>query len=286
MQKINEKLRFKCGIYEFFNLENGKRYVGSSINIYNRLHEHVHNLKNNKAHNKHLQASWNKYGEDNFIYNVLEFCSEDLQFEREQYYIDLIHPEYNLTYNVIANTEHTVSEECKKKISETLKAKYKSGEIQTYRQNHAWIKCYIYNVRTFKLEAECDCLADAFKLMKHTGIKGDKAFSNLFKNRYILSKIKFSDKNSLINYISKNFLIANSKWGKYIIVEDSKGNIKYYRELMNAAQDNSSSKSTLGKHGDATKENPYLIRKSNCLFYYSNEYIPITGYEAVPIEES
>lgn len=33
-------------------------------------------------------------------------------------------------------------------------------------------------------------------------------------------------------------------------------------------------------------ENPYLIRKSNCLFYYTNEFTPITGYEAVPIEGS
>ena len=56
MQKIDENLRFKCGIYIFINLENGKRYVGSSNNLYNRLHEHYHNLKNNKSHNKHFQA--------------------------------------------------------------------------------------------------------------------------------------------------------------------------------------------------------------------------------------
>lgn len=42
----------------------------------------------------------------------------------------------------------------------------------------------------------------------------------------------------------------------------------------------------MGKHGDASKENPYLIRKSNSLFYYTNEYYPITGFEAVPIEKS
>lgn len=285
MQKIDEKLRFKCGVYEFFNLENGKRYIGSSVNIYNRLHEHIHNLKNNKAHNKHFQSAWNKYGEDNFIYGVLEYCSKDLQFEREQYYLDLIHPEYNLTYNVIANTGKSLSEETKKKISETLKAKYASGEIQTYKQDHAWVKCYIYNIRTFKFEAECKCLADAFRLLKTTGNKGDRAFNNLFKNRYILSKTKFSNKNELVNYISENFLVANSKWGKYIIVEKD-GIIKYYRELSTAAQENSSSKSTLGKHGDATIEKPYLIRKSNSLFYYTDEYIPITGYEAVSIEES
>ena len=143
MEKISEKLMKKCGIYLIFNLVSGKRYVGSSINIYNRFHEHIHILKRNEAHNKHLQNSWNKYGEESFVFQVLEYCEPKVQFEREQYYIDLIKPEYNLTLNVVANTGHKVEEETKKKISNTLKAKYASGEITTYKQEHAWIKCYI-----------------------------------------------------------------------------------------------------------------------------------------------
>lgn len=287
MQKIDEKLRFKSGIYEFFNLDNGKRYIGSSKDIYNRLHEHYHNLKYNKAHNKHFQAAWNKYGEDNFIYNILEFCKEEVRFEREQYYIDVINPEYNLTNYVIANTGHKVSNECKEKISETLKKKYASGEITTYKQEHAWIKCYIYNIRTFKFEAECKCLADAAKLLtKSRSLSSNRAFNNLFLNRYIITKNKFNNLNELLNYVSEKFLTANSTKGKYIIIEKPDKTIKYYRDLASAAQENSSSKSTLSKQGSATKENPYLIRKSNCLFYYTNEFIPITGYEAVPIEES
>ena len=94
----------KCGIYLIFNLVSGKRYVGSSINIYNRFHEHIHILKRNEAHNKHLQNSWNKYGEESFVFQVLEYCEPKVQFEREQYYIDLIKPEYNLTLNVVADT--------------------------------------------------------------------------------------------------------------------------------------------------------------------------------------
>lgn len=43
MQDINYKLKNKSGIYSFLNLVNGKRYVGSSVDLYNRLH--VHNLK-------------------------------------------------------------------------------------------------------------------------------------------------------------------------------------------------------------------------------------------------
>ena len=75
MEKISEKLMKKCGIYLIFNLVSGKRYVGSSINIYNRFHEHIHILKRNEAHNKHLQNSWNKYGEESFVFQVLEFVN-------------------------------------------------------------------------------------------------------------------------------------------------------------------------------------------------------------------
>lgn len=57
MNKIEFILNDKCGIYIFTNLVNGKRYVGSSKNLYNRLHEHLHNLNCGKAHNKYFQAS-------------------------------------------------------------------------------------------------------------------------------------------------------------------------------------------------------------------------------------
>ena len=67
MNKIENELRGKSGIYLIVNLVNGKRYIGSSVDIYNRLHDHLSNLKHNRAHNAHLQAAWNKYGDKAFI---------------------------------------------------------------------------------------------------------------------------------------------------------------------------------------------------------------------------
>ena len=283
MDKIDFKLKGKCGIYEIFNMESGKRYVGSSVDIYNRLHEHVHNLKNNKAHNKHLQSSWNKYGEDCFLYSVLEYCTPDIRFEREQYYIDTLKPEYNFTLNVIANLGHSPSEEVREKISNTLKRKYASGEIKTYRQDHAWKKTYIYNARTLKLEAVCDCTADAGRLLRNKE-KTNMLDTVLYSNRYIISFSEMSNKNELANYVNKNFLVANSKFGKYIIC-DKDGKLTYYRTLIDCARNNFSSKSTLSKHSNATKENPYIIKQTGAKFFYSDEYIPVE-LEAVPIEES
>lgn len=283
MNKIEYILQGKSGIYMFINLTNGKRYIGSSKDIYNRIHEHVHNLNNQKAHNKHFQASWNKYGENSFIFTVLEYCSEDSRFEREQYYLDVINPEYNLTNNVIANSGQSPSEETRIKISNTLKEKYKTGEIQTYRQEHAWIKTYIYNIRTLKLEAECDCRNDAFKILNCK--KPGNPEKVLYKNRYCLSSVKFNSKSELQNYVNKNFLVANSKFGKYIITENPSGELTYYRTLVDCARDNFTSSSTLQKHSNASINEPYLIRKSGNNFYYSNEFYEIKN-TAVPIEKS
>lgn len=283
MNKIEFKLKGKCGIYVFTNLENGKRYVGSSVDLYNRLHEHVHNLKNNKAHNAHFQASWNKYGEDSFIYGVLEYCNEANQFEREQYYIDLIHPEYNLTLNVVANFGHKVSESTKEKISKTLKDKYKSGEITAYRQNHNWKKTYIYNIRTFKLEAECDCEADAFRLLKQKNTHNNSR--RIFSNRYIMVYNKFDTLSSLKNYFYENFYKqTRSSFGNYIVTEDEDGNLQYYESLIACAHYNIASKSTLSKH-KSFKENPYIL-KNGKKFYYLQNYIPYTENRAVLIEQS
>jgi len=285
MNKIEFILKDKCGIYIFTNLINGKRYIGSSKNLYDRLRIHVHNLNNNKAHNKHFQASWNKNGEENFIYSILEFCNEDIRFEREQYYLSVLKPEYNLTENVVANFGSSPSQEVRDKISNTLKEKYSSGEIKTYRQEHSWQKCYIYNIKDLTLVSECACKADAFKLLKCSDRDNSVLKHALFYEKYCISLEKFNTQSELQNYVNENVLTCISGKGKYLITEDDLGNLKYYRTIVECANMNQSSKSTLSKHTDATIENPYIIKQTKNKFYFSNSFIPLKE-TAVPIEES
>jgi hypothetical protein len=42
-----------------------------------------------------LQRAWNKHGENNFVFSVLEECSVEMLFQREQYWIDLKKRDYN-----------------------------------------------------------------------------------------------------------------------------------------------------------------------------------------------
>lgn len=284
MNTILKNLQFKCGIYIFTNLENGKRYIGSSKNLYSRLHEHVHNLNSGKAHNKHFQSAWNKYGEENFVYGILEYCPEENQFVREQYYLDFMQPEYNKSGNVVANIGASPTKEVRAKISQTLKTKYASGEITTYRQEHTWVKTWIYNVKTLKLEVECPCRADALNMLRKTKNTAYREYT-LFNNRYCISSVKFTYRYELLNYISKYIMVANSKFGKYIISENQDGFRTYYRDLTSCARDNFTSKSTLSKHSNASIDNPYVMKKTNNKFYYSNEFLPFDK-DAVLIEES
>ena len=284
MNKIEFNLKGKSGVYMFFNIESGKRYVGSSVDIYNRIHEHYYNLKNNKSHNAHFQSSWNKYGEDAFIYCILEYCNPESRFSREQYYIDTLKPEYNLTLNVVANFGHNVSDETKNKISNTLKEKYKSGEIETYKQQHNWKTTYIYDVITKTLVGEFPYHKAALKFLSDKN--GSYSENKLYKKRYCISETKFVYLNDLVNHINEKVLTATSTIGKYIISESPKGELFYFRTLPDCAKICGSTQSTLSKHSDATLENPYIVKKTGYKFYYSNEYIPIKINTAVLVEKS
>lgn len=86
------------GIYKIENLVNGKVYIGQAVDIECRWISHISMLKNNKHHSKHLQNSWNKYGEENFKFEIIEECSFEELNEKEIYWINKFKENcYNLT---------------------------------------------------------------------------------------------------------------------------------------------------------------------------------------------
>ncbi len=87
------------GVYCVINIINNKKYIGSASGIgmiFERLIKHRSTLLLNKHYNKHFQKAWNKYGKDSFEIEILEVCEKEKCIEREQYYIDLLKPEYNI----------------------------------------------------------------------------------------------------------------------------------------------------------------------------------------------
>lgn len=77
-----------CGVYKITNNETGKFYIGSSINIYQRWHVHKSKLRRGIHCNQHLQNSWNKYGEEVFLFEILFQVDEESLLTEEQRVID------------------------------------------------------------------------------------------------------------------------------------------------------------------------------------------------------
>lgn len=74
-------------IYKIENLINGKVYIGQTTWLKKRLNAHKNLLKKGEHPNTYLQRSWDKYGEDCFIIEVLEECDVDMLNAREKYWI-------------------------------------------------------------------------------------------------------------------------------------------------------------------------------------------------------
>lgn len=81
----------KSGIYEIRCLVTNKVYIGSAVNLQQRYSDHKKTLRKNTHRNPRLQNAWNKYGEENFTFLVVEFVllKENL-ISREQWWIDFI----------------------------------------------------------------------------------------------------------------------------------------------------------------------------------------------------
>ena len=132
MDKYNMvKTEFESGIYILTNSINGKRYVGQSKNIKRRIREHIRSLRRGAHYNSYLQNSFDKYGEDQFVFSIIEECGIDALNDRESFWIKQFNSTDRLYgYNMMAVGSSVVhSVETRKKISNTRKERFKSGLI-------------------------------------------------------------------------------------------------------------------------------------------------------------
>ena len=89
----------KAGIYRWVNKENGNCYVGSSENLTDRFRKYYsfRNISLELLKGKSLiYSAIVKYGLKNFKVEILEYCAAENAISREQYYLDLLKPKYNI----------------------------------------------------------------------------------------------------------------------------------------------------------------------------------------------
>lgn len=115
----------KPGIYRWINKLNNNTYVGSGINLSKRLSEY-YNQSELKRNFRPIHAALLKYGYENFRLEILEYCRADELIKREQYYLDLLNPEYNIlkyAYSLLGykHTPENIAKFKLKKVSQELK---------------------------------------------------------------------------------------------------------------------------------------------------------------------
>ena len=146
----------QSGIYRWVNNLNGKTYVGSAINLSKRLGSYFNEKELNK-NPRPIQDALLKYGHLNFTLEIFEYCSKAKLLEREQFYLDLLIPDYNIlkyAYSLLGfkHSEETlekfktriVSPEHKEILSSIHKGKLVSEETRnklavataSYRKNN------------------------------------------------------------------------------------------------------------------------------------------------------
>lgn len=87
------------GVYKITNTMTGMVYFGSAKCLKRRKYTHFWELKLNKHGNKHLQRSYNKYGHQAFIFEVVEFTPVENLIKIEQVYLDKHWDNHKTCYN-------------------------------------------------------------------------------------------------------------------------------------------------------------------------------------------
>lgn len=95
---ILEENKNKSGVYRLINKINGKSYIGSSISLSNRFSNYYYlsSLTSQVKGSIIIYRALLKYGYKNFNLDILEYCESNMLRKREQYYINIIKPEYNI----------------------------------------------------------------------------------------------------------------------------------------------------------------------------------------------
>lgn len=114
---------------------NNKQYVGSAVSFKHRIAVHKNYLNKNKHPNRYLQFAWNKYGEENFEFYIVERLKDNKDlYIKEQYWIDTykcLSPDgFNLDAVAGSRLGSKLSEEAKAKISAFHKGRVVSRETR------------------------------------------------------------------------------------------------------------------------------------------------------------
>ena len=137
------------GVYKITNTITGDFYIGSSKNVKRRWIEHKKPSKWKECPNNPMYLDMKKYGIDKFSFQILEEVEIDRLKEKEQWFIEKMHPTYNSNrangWDIDKYKEHQ---------KEYQKSdKYKEHQKEYRKKYYNQLCCY--NNETLTLNALC-----------------------------------------------------------------------------------------------------------------------------------
>lgn len=190
---INEN-KNKSGIYQWINRINSKTYIGSSVNLSRRFYEY-YNLSHLEKSKMVISKALLKYGYASFSLEILEYCDRSILLKREQFYIDLLSPEYNINPKAASRLGTSHTPETRKKMSDAKKGsnhplygKTPSDETKKRMSHALGTTIFMYSLDNQLLSTFTSSVAAAkyFSCTFNTILKYARS-RYIFKSQYILS---------------------------------------------------------------------------------------------------
>lgn len=151
----------QSGIYIIRNQINQKCYIGSTYQFSQRKSKHFKQLRENRHHSKYLQNAFNKYGEENFDFEILFTCPPDDLIRIEQYHINNYKPEYNMASIAGSNRGVKFSDESRARMSKAFTGRKQSREVIELRAKNNSKSVLQICPETFVIIKEYTSLKDA-----------------------------------------------------------------------------------------------------------------------------
>lgn len=135
--KLASKFKSKPGVYKITNLSNGKIYIGSSNNLSRRIRQHkwyIDCLKGADRYEYNLPM-YKDIRETGKLFQIeIEYCEN--YKEIEQYYIELIKPEYNCINAIFDRIKYSKQyrEEHREEIKEKECQKLHNMSLEDWQQ--------------------------------------------------------------------------------------------------------------------------------------------------------
>jgi group I intron endonuclease len=139
-------LQASPGIYKITNTISNKIYIGCASNVRTRINGHLYDLRKDKHNNSYLQKAWVKYGEESFIFEMIEECDITKLHAKEHYWVNKLNClDRSIGYNLKPTDPNGCSihsEETKKKIKDHHKKNnikpnakcYEAGKVYNHSE--------------------------------------------------------------------------------------------------------------------------------------------------------